>query len=149
MKDYKINESTLAIIPLDKTKTKVYENDNIIIVEKNSKKIMEDNCLYFGSTYEGRKKGTEILIGVTHKPPLVISENNNLIFFPTSSPRNKECAWISFDNISDFLNEIDDKKSEIIFKNNMKLELPISKNIVNTQIIRSMRLESAFNKNKE
>ena len=71
---YTINKKTLAIIPISERSSKIYEEDNIIIVPKNSQKLIEENCAYYGSSYNGRKKGTVDLIGVTHKSPIVIEE---------------------------------------------------------------------------
>lgn len=83
---YTINKKTLAIVPISEKSSKIYEKDNIIIVPKSSQKLIEENCMYYGSSYNGRKKGTVDLIGVTHKSPIVIEETHGLIFFPTCSP---------------------------------------------------------------
>ena len=60
MKEYEINEDTLALVSLD-DKTRVFEKNNNFIVEKEVSQIMEDSCQYFGSSLSGRKKGTEKL----------------------------------------------------------------------------------------
>ena len=98
MNNYEINKTTLAIIPEDKG-SMIYELDDNFVVSKSSKAIMENSCEYFGSTLEGRQKGTTRLTGLSHKVPVIVEESNKIIFFPTSSPKNKDCAWISLKHV--------------------------------------------------
>lgn len=144
--NYKINNETLAIIPINKKKSKVYEIDGVYIIEKNAKKIISENCEYFGSSYEGRKKGTMELIGVTHKAPILIEDSNNLIFFPTSSPRLNDCGWISLNNLDSYQSY--DEESIISFQNNLKLQVAVSNRILDNQVLRATRLESVIRKRK-
>lgn len=141
MQDYEINTETLALIN-EKDKTKVYEKDNVFYVDKSANKIMEDSCEYFGSSLAGRQRGTFNLIGVTHKSPIIVEETKEIIFFPTVSPRLKNCNWISLNNIERYYNE--KGKVVIIFKNGQKLELSTSYGIVDNQILRATRLESVL-----
>lgn len=144
--NYKINNETLAIIPINKKKSKVYETDGVYVIEKNAKKIISENCEYFGSSYEGRKKGTMELIGVTHKAPILIEDSNNLIFFPTSSPRLNDCGWISLNNLESYQSY--DEESIISFQNNLKLQVAVSNRILDNQVLRATRLESVIRKRK-
>ncbi len=136
----------MAIIPINKKKSKVYEIDGVYIIEKNAKKIISENCEYFGSSYEGRKKGTMELIGVTHKAPILIEDSNNLIFFPTSSPRLNDCGWISLNNLDSYQSY--DEESIISFQNNLKLQVAVSNRILDNQVLRATRLESVIRKRK-
>ena len=147
MKNYTISSDTLAVIPINKKKSKIYETDNVIIIEKSAKKIIEENCKYYGSSYEGRRKGTVELIGITHKSPIIIEDSNDIIFFPTCSPRIKECGWISLNNVENY--KAFNKNSLIIFNNNLKLEIPVSNKIINNQILKATRLESVMNKRRK
>ena len=81
MKNYEINADTLALIPINNNTVKVYEEDEEFLVNKNVNQIMEDSCKYFGSSLEGRKKGTEAMIGLNYKAPIIVEETNELIFF--------------------------------------------------------------------
>lgn len=148
MDNYTINSKTLAIIPIDENKSKVYESNNVLIVAKNTHKLIEENCEHYGSSLSGRKKGTLDLIGVTHKSPIVIEDENNIIFFPTSSPRLKDCSWISLNNLETYAPY--DKASIIKFKNNLSLQIPVSNKIINNQVLRATRLESVlYHRKKE
>lgn len=143
---YKINTETLAIIPISKKKSKIYESDSVFVVNTNAKKIISENCEYFGSSYAGRKKGTMELIGITHKAPILIEEANNLIFFPTSSPRLNDCGWISLNNLESY--QPYDDESVIRFQNNLKLQVNASNKIIDNQVLRATRLESVIRKRK-
>ena len=85
MDSYEINAETLVIVPFAKGKSKVYEYDCEYIVNMTPFKIIQNSCLYFGCSYEGRKEGTKSLIGVDMKVPIVIEESKNIIFFPRTS----------------------------------------------------------------
>ena len=147
MKQYEINESTQAIIACEENVSKIYEEDDIFYVSCNANKIMENSCLYFGSSLEGRKKGTENLIGINYKPPLIVEETKEIIFFPTSSIRNKNNNWISLAHIDKYYKT---KDGMIIkFKNGNIITLDISYGILDNQVLRSTRLESALRGRKK
>lgn len=146
LEKYLISPKTLAIVPIDRNKSKVYEKDSVFIIDKPTQKIIEENCRYYGSSYDGRRQGTANLIGITHKPPILIEDEDNLIFFPTCSPRVKECGWIALNNVEDYGSY--DKNSIIKFNNNLRLQIPISGKVLNNQVLRSTRLESVIRKRK-
>lgn len=144
MINYEINLETLALVPINSTQTKIYEIEKEFVINNNCLKIMENSCEYFGSSLEGRQKGTKRLIGVTHKSPIIIEESRNIIFFPTSSPRLNNCCWISLNNLEQLAKN--QTKSLLLFKNTKKLNLNISYGILDNQILRATRLESVIRK---
>ena len=141
MREYEINEDTLALISLDEN-TKVFEKDRTFTIERETSKIMEDSCEYFGSSLSGRQKGTEKLIGVTYKAPIIVEESKNIIFFPTTSPRIKSCNWISLNNLERYYTK--NKKVVLEFKNKQKIMLNMSYGIIDNQILRATRLEAVL-----
>lgn len=144
MKDYEINEKTLAILPYEKNKAIVYEGKDCYILEKSVNRIMDESCRYYGSTFEGRQKGSSTLTGITYKVPIIISEEKNMIFFPTNSPRLKECGWISLNNFNRYYEK--DSKIILEFMNKEVVELLLSENIIRNQILKASFLESAIRK---
>ena len=146
MDDYEINSTTLAIIPLGINISKVYEEEEEYIINKSSNSIIKENCEFYGSSYEGRCTGTKSLTGIKSKCPIIIEESRNIIFFPTSSTRNKQSSWIALNKIK----EISKKNfnSEILFKNNNKLDLDISITSLENQIIRATMLKSKLYERK-
>ncbi len=146
MNEYEVNSKTLAIVSLSSQKSKIYEDSNIFVVNKSATKIMEDSCQFFGSSLLGRQKGTNNLIGVTHKAPIIVEESREIIFFPTLSPRKNSCSWIALKNIASYYDK--DQNVYIKFKNNVQLELDISYGVVDNQVLRATRLESVLRNRK-
>ena len=140
MTDYEINSSTLAIIPLGENISKVYEEEAEYIVSKSPNAIIKENCEFYGSSYEGRCKGTKKLTGIKSKFPIIIEESRNIIFFPTSSVRSDNNTWIALNNIKEYTE--DNLNSKITFKNNENIDLDISYYSLDNQICRAYMLNS-------
>ena len=108
---------------------------------------MEDSCEYFGSTLEGRKKGTTKLTGLTHKVPIIVEESNSIIFFPTKSSRLNDCCWVSLNNLKNYYKSNDSIVLE--FYDNQKVTLKnVSFGIINNQILRASRLDAVLRTRK-
>ena len=145
MDKYEINDKTIALYSLT-NKTRVYEEDRSFVVDALASEIMEDSCSYFGSSLEGRKKGTHNLIGVSYKAPIIVEESNDMIFFPTTSPKVKSCSWLRFNKIKRYYY----KNNHLVveFKNGDKILLNISYDMINNQVLRATRLESVLRERK-
>ena len=111
-------------------------------VNKGTTAIMEDSCLYFGSTLDGRRKGTQDMIGVNYKAPIIVEESKEMIFFPTSSSRYHDSVWISLKHIHNYYME--NNFLVIEFENQQKVYLKYSYGIIDNQILRATRLESTL-----
>lgn len=146
MRNYEINTNTLALIPLGKKKTIVYENHDCYIIEEKISKIMDQNCKYYGSSIDGRVQGTYSLTGFTYKAPIIVQEDKEIIFFPTCSPRLKECSWIGLHNINKIFSK--DEKCLVEFINKECLEFECSSRIMNNQYLKSLSLKNAFKNRK-
>lgn len=146
METYEISKQTLAVIALNEETSKIIEEDKEFTINRSSKKIINDSCKFFGSSYDGRFQGTKTMLGISHKSPIIIEESNEIIFFPTSSPRLDMCSWISLNNIKDYYK---DKKNTIInFSCGKVLNLDISYGIIDNQVLRATRLQIIL-KNKK
>ena len=143
---YYINRGTCAIIPIEKEISKVIELDDEYIVNKSTKDIIDESCRFFGSSYKGRFEGAKEILKMNYKLPIMIEEYNNIIFFPTSSPRFDVCTWISLNNLSSYVKN--GKESKIFFSYDCSVELPISYYSLENQIFRSSMLESLIRKRK-
>ena len=141
MDSYEVNKNTVALIPKE-NKTVVYELDNVFEVSQSPLKIMESSCEYFGSSFEGRQVGTSKMIGFTHKVPIIVEESFDLIFFPTLSPKNNECSWISYAHV--FKPDKFKDKSIVELKNGKKLLVDVSPSIIDNQLYRCSRLKEAL-----
>ncbi len=147
MKDYEINDETMALIQLGEEKTKIIEEDKEYVIDKSAYSIMDDSCKYFGSSYSGRVEGSKNMIGYEYKLPIIVEESRKLIFFPTSSPYSDDCSWISLKHVDNI--EKNDNNTILVFKNGTKVKLNVSKASFNNQLLRSTRLESVLNARKE
>ena len=147
MKNYEINSKTMAIIPITKRVSHIIEEDNDFFINQNSFDIVDKSCKYFGSSYQGRHIGTLSMLGISYKTPILVEETQNIITFPTQTPKDEKCCWI-------FLNQIDkymknDKLSKVKFKNGYELNLDISYGSLENQIYRSTMLDSVVRKRRK
>lgn len=138
--DYEINSATQAIIPINDRQTKIYEEESEYIIEKPANKIIDYNCNFYGSSYDGRCEGTRSLIGIKSKVPIIIEESREIIFFPTNSVKKKQSSWIALNKIDSF--HKNDKNSYIVFKDGRKLDLDISVFSLENQYCRAIMLKS-------
>lgn len=145
MNEYFINKGTCAIVPISSSMSRVIELDNEFIINKSVRDIINDSCKFFGSSYQGRFEGSKKILNMNYKLPIIVEEYNNIIFFPTSSPRFDECSWISIDNISSY--EKRNNGSKIYFKNSF-LDLDISYYSLENQIFRATMLVSILRKRR-
>ena len=146
MIDYEINSSTLAIVPIENNISRVYEESEEYIINKSSNSIIKDNCEFYGSSYEGRCIGTKSLTGIKTKYPIIIEESRNIIFFPTSSTRTKQSTWIALNKIKKY--NKNKQNSEVLFKNEEKINLDISFYSLENQIVRATMLKSKLYERK-
>ena len=141
---YEINKETCAILNLSEEVSKVIENTQEYILPKNTFEIMEDSCNYYGSTYDGRIKGTKMLLGSNYKLPIIIEEQNFLIFFPTTGVSNEKCSWISLNNIQNYVSY--NGCTKVIFTSGKQIILKIPFNSFETQLFRATRLQVLLKK---
>ena len=142
MNHYEINKNTLAIIPINENKSKIYEKNRNFYIYENSMQIIKNSCGFFGSSYDGRVKGTQSMVKIKSKVPIIIEEFNEIIFFPTSSPRINNCCWINYNHVDKYI-ELDNN-TLIFFKDGSSIELPISVNIIDNQMTRALKLHMAI-----
>ena len=144
--EYYINADTLLIMPLNKTKTKIYDITGIYIIKKSVFDIVENSCQYYGSSYSGRYIGAKKLLDMDYKLPIIVDEVKEIIIFPTCSPRSDNCYWICINNIDNY--EKLKRSSRIKFINGSICELPISYNSLENQIMRATMLVMRLKRRK-
>lgn len=140
LEEYEINASTLAIIPIDDKTSRVYEEEGEYIINKNSNKLIDYNCKFYGSSYRGRCEGTKYLTGIKSKFPIIIEESRNIIFFPTSSSRNSDNSWIALNKIKKYKSDFYGTK--ILFENEQEIDVPISFYSIDNQFSRATMLKA-------
>lgn len=140
MKNYIINNNTVAIIGIDKFSSKVIEKDKEIIVNLSSTEIIENSCLYYGSSLQGRIEASSKIIFNSYKVPILINNKDNLIFFPTISPNSNHCIWVSVNYVYEL--SINNKIVSIKFKNGSEIDTNLSLYSLENQLYKSYRFAS-------
>ncbi|MDC3417247.1 competence protein ComK [Aquibacillus salsiterrae] len=137
--NYEITPLTLAVLAeeIDGHYTSVVmEDDQRFFVNKPPSRLIDYACKFFGSSLRGRQEGTKGICGITHKAPISIDPSSGMYFFPTSSPLNPDCSWISHSHIDRIL-KISTDHSAIIFKNGSNVTLEISHGSLLNQLQRT------------
>ncbi len=139
--NYTINENTYLISQegRKRSKTKIIEEEATFFVNKQCLEVIDDSCTNYGSSFIGQKENTKKLLNINIKPPIVVDKVNTLIFFPTASPKSTECIWISYNNLKSYkkMNKI----TRLTFKNNKMFDIPVTYEIIDNQVTRSIKLE--------
>lgn len=144
--NYIISLKTVAVLPLTSSMSKVVEDEETYIIKKSTQEIIDYSCKYFGSSYRGRIEGTKALLGYNYKAPIVIDILGNVVFFPISSAKNNT-SWFASNKIEKY--EKISNNSKIQFKNGITIELSISYNSLENQILRSNYLNHLLETRKK
>ena len=129
----RISGKTL-IICYDNFNTVMINTDGKIIINGNFiRSILNKSCIFYGSSLNGRLKGSKDLLKCRYKLPIIISESNRLIFFPVN-----KYFWINFNMIESF--EKKENHTIITFKNGYKRSIFVSYRVVNNQMLKCSRL---------
>ena len=147
MDSYEINKETCAIVGINDEVTKVIEKNDDYFINKNSYSVMEDSCQYYGSSCDGRIKGTKMILGSNYKVPIIVEETNEIIFFPTESPYSEKCIWISLNNIESY--EKSNGFTKVKFNEGKEIIVKMSLSAFEMQVLRANRLGSLLKKRKD
>ena len=122
------------IIYYNNFNTVMINTDGKIIINGNFiRSILNKSCIFYGSSLNGRLKGSKDLLKCRYKLPIIISESNRLIFFPVN-----KYFWINFNMIESF--EKKENHTIITFKNGYKRSIFVSDRVVNNQMLKCSRL---------
>ena len=136
--DYIINKNTYYLM-YDNDKTVINElSTELIIPGNNLKDILENSCEYYGSSLQGRIIGARNLLKSCYKIPIIVSEKNNILFFPLRGKKNGEFIWFNFGMIKSY--EKDGEFVSIKFADGNVKKFMISYAILNNQILKCSRM---------
>ena len=144
---YEIDLSTLMLIGIDDTSTKVVTMEKEFIIKESSKKIIDNSCKFFGSSLADRIKATNRLVSMASKTPIVIEDTRNIIFFPLRSTREKNNIWVSYNNLSKYTQNED--KTVFEFIDGKTVEIKFSYYIIDNQVTRSLILDYELNNRRK
>lgn len=137
MENYIITNNTVAVLK-KKNKTIIYDVDNVRVINKNIKRILEYNCNFYGSSLNGRKKCAEKLLNIHYKIPIII--DNNIILLQLSGIKNDECLFLILNKIIDY--KYLNNNLSIFCVNNHLFNCVISKNSFEKILINSIKLNN-------
>lgn len=137
---HEITPLTMAVLcerdEKGKIHSKVLEELRDYHVQKKPTKVVDYACKYFGSSLKGRLEGTKDISRITHKAPIAIDPSSGMFFFPTASPSNGNCSWISHSHVK-IVKPFDSDRTELEFKNGRRIILDVSYGSILNQIQRT------------
>ena len=135
---YEITNKTCALVSKGPKTTEVIEDNKTFLIQKPISKVLNESCKYYGRTLEGRLQGSKTVLGMCYKLPIIVESVNELVFFPTVSPYNENCSWISIKHIKDY--QAVDNNVIIRFKGNTKETFPLTYESLENQMFRASKL---------
>lgn len=139
MEKYLVTNKTIALLKMRK-KTIIINVENIEVINKSIKYILEYNCNYYGSSLEGRIKSAKDILNVKYKVPIIIDENNNIFLITISSIRNDINLYLVTNKILNY--EIINEKLVIYSLNNIKITVNLSKNNLENSLLKVFQLNN-------
>ena len=135
-----INRRVLAVEPYftNGNKSKITTTHGIHYSKVSVLELLNNACIRYASTIEGRMKATKEVMDYNQKTPILINPNE-FGAFPTLSYKDIECVWIF--NHHFYVNELGNGKSQIVFDNGIHLTVKASKNVLLKQ---QQRLHTAI-----
>ena len=125
---YIVNENTMAFIPdfngNGGIETWILEVESLKKCHLNPLELIDYNLRFFGSSLKGANEGTRHILGEVQMFPIIINLKRLLVWFPTTSQRNKDCVWIALDHIKDYSKKY--HNTQVMFTNGSSILLPIS-----------------------
>lgn len=137
---YIITNNTCALVPIDKSTTRIIELNDTKTIKENTIQILSESCEYYGSTLDGRVKGSRSYLGQRYKLPIYIEETTEIIFFPTQSLNSPDrCIWISCNNFTNY--KAQDNNTIINFKDKREEIFPVSQFTVEMELVRATQIK--------
>lgn len=127
--------------------SQIYE-EQPFICSLSPLEIIKDSCTYYGCSYRGKREGASLLMGFNQKVPIAIDDLQGIYFFPTHSPNNDHCIWISYHHVLD-KKELGQNELVITFRNLQQLNVNVSLHSFNNQMLRSHALQTRLQHNRD
>lgn len=127
-----ITESTMALLP-HYTNTghlhcTLLETFGETRIEQNTYFVLNESCVYYGGSFDGSLKSTRRILKGQKNLPIMVSIPLEYCMIPLGSPMKKDTAWVAYQHIKDI--DSNGPSSTIIFHNQVKLEVNISKSVL-------------------
>ncbi len=123
----------------NKVSTFVREESHVICTNKSVKKILDNSCLLYGASFNGRRDFSRAFLQTDKKLPVEVSAPSNIVMFPLRSNVLGEKVWIAYHHVKD-QRVISTGKMEILFTDNTTYQIDISKSSFSRQYNLAARL---------
>ena len=141
MNNYIINDDVLCFTQDSDNKNK------LLVIEKNRKfningdsfKFLKKCCRLYGHSYSMQRQFVIDNFDFYIKTPIILSEYNMIIFFPTTTPSSDDCIWISYNNVDRYVKE--NNYTKIYFKGGNILNISASYSTIDNQITKCIKIE--------
>lgn len=138
-KEFIINQNTLYL-EYQEEMLVIHELSTIINIEnKSMKSIIDQSCIYYGSSFAGRLKSSKDYLKENYKLPIIINESHLLIAFPLNSLRTQKSIWLIYNNIDKYY-QISKSKVLVEFIGGKVETFPVSYYIFHNQVLKCSRL---------
>lgn len=142
--NYRITKKTNAIIHSNwgEFQSKIVDEQGEYYSVHSPREILSFNCIRHHSSLEGRELAAKRILQTNSKLPISINPDLGLYFFPTTSPRNTNCVWISYYQISDYLTV--DTKTTVYFYDGTSITTDVSIHVLEQQFKKTSQLIASF-----
>lgn len=137
LENYILNKDTLALVALDSKTSMIIEKNKDFFVNMFWKDIINNSCLYYGSSYDGRVEGSKALLKRDYKLPIIVSEFYDILFFPITG-KEDICTWLSLNNLESY--DFEGDRVEFIFKCGKSYNIMVGRRSFESQLLKAYDL---------
>lgn len=146
--DYVINADTMVILPhFDKHGnlfSVVFEVDRRFYVNLKPWEIINNSCLFNGSSFQGRVEGAMHITKYNRMVPIMICNRQGIFFFPTQSAKSERCIWFAHDHIKSII-AADSESCEVLLNNRVRVPVMSTKAAFETKVNRTAQYRHLVN----
>jgi competence protein ComK len=105
--------------------SRVIDGAETFIVERRPFELLNDSIKHYGYDIMGAFKGTRSILGNINMPPINVNPRKEMIWFPCSSPADRQCVWVAHAHVVR-REKIDAKRTLIHFKHGHSMIIELS-----------------------
>lgn len=98
------------------------------IYDMSMRQFIDQWCMQYGSTSEGRRITCAKRLGIHQKIPILISERTKDILFPTRNIKDSTCVWVNYQSI-DYVKKRD-QHTQLYFLNGSSVTIAVDVRVV-------------------
>lgn len=141
---YAINKNTFFIKTDEKNNTKIVEKGKIVNKKEDPLTIISDSCSYYRYSLAYRIDESKKIFKTNYKTPVIIDNEEKIIFFPIKSITSKENIWISYNNLITFIRK--KHNTLLIFCDGTTITVSVNYGIISSQVSKCFMLEKKLKK---